>query len=93
MAKDNPKTNGQLVSTSVQVGVFTGPQLRGPFCHVGAVLVVLLIACVNVMNSNLGGRTRAKERSAGRAGPRARLMRQMLTESFLVAGQDQSLEW
>jgi len=65
LAKDNPKTNGQLVSASVQplINTFTGPQLRQTvYAMLGAVLVVLLIACVNVMNMQFGrAALRAKE--------------------------------
>src|SRR5471032_704550 len=54
----------------------------------GAVIVVLLIACVNVMNMQFGrAALRAKElaiRSALGA-TRWRLVRQMLTESLVVA--------
>ena len=91
MAKDNPKTNGQLVSASVQplLNTFTGPQLRQTvFAMLGAVLVVLLIACVNVMNMQFGrAALRAKELAIRGAlgATRWRLVRQMLTESFLVA--------
>lgn len=91
MAKDNPKTNGQLVSASVLplINAFTGPQLRQTvFAMLGAVLVVLLIACVNVMNMQFGrAALRAKELAIRGAlgATRWRLVRQMLTESFLVA--------
>jgi len=53
LAADNPKTNKQLTSASVQplLNTFTGPQLRQTvYAMLGAVIVVLLIACVNVMN-------------------------------------------
>jgi putative ABC transport system permease protein len=91
MAKDNPKTNGQLISASVQplLNTFTGPQLRQTvFAMLGAVVVVLLIACVNVMNMQFGrAALRAKELAIRGAlgATRWRLVRQMLTESFLVA--------
>ena len=91
MAKDNPKTNGQLVSASVQplINAFTGPQLRQTvFAMLGAVIIVLLIACVNVMNMQFGrAALRAKELAIRGAlgATRWRLVRQMLTESFLVA--------
>src|SRR6202790_5241067 len=90
IAKDNPKTNGQLTSANVQplLNFFTGPQLRQTvFAMLGAVIVVLLIACVNVMNMQFGrAALRAKELAIRGAlgATRWRLVRQMLTESFLV---------
>jgi predicted permease len=91
LAKDNPKTNGQLVSAAVQplVNSFTGPQLRQTvYAMLGAVIVVLLIACVNVMNMQFGrAALRARELAIRGAlgATRMRLVRQMMTESFLVA--------
>jgi len=91
LAQDNPKTNGQLVSASVQplLNTFTGPQLRQTvYAMLGAVIVVLLIACVNVMNMQFGrAALRAKELAIRGAlgATRWRLVRQMMTESFLVA--------
>jgi predicted permease len=91
LAKDNPKTNGQLVSASVQplMNTFSGPQLRQTvYAMLGAVIVVLLIACVNVMNMQFGrAALRAKELAIRGAlgATRWRLVRQMLTESLLVA--------
>jgi putative ABC transport system permease protein len=91
MATENPKTNSQLVSASVQplLNAFTGSQLRQTvFGMLAAVLVVLLIACVNVMNMQFGraalrGRELAIRGALGAT--RWRLVRQMMTESFLVA--------
>ena len=91
LAADNPKTNGQLVSASVQplLNAITGPQLRQTvYGMLGAVIIVLLIACVNVMNMQFGRvALRAKELAIRGAlgATRWRLVRQMLTESFLVA--------
>jgi putative ABC transport system permease protein len=91
MAKENPKSNGQLTSATVQPlhNTFTGPQLRQTvFAMLGAVIVVLLIACVNVMNMQFGrAALRAKELAIRGAlgATRWRLVRQMLTESFLLA--------
>ncbi|MEY2551159.1 MAG: putative transport system permease protein [Verrucomicrobiota bacterium] len=91
IAKDNPKTNEHLTSVSVQplLNSFTGPQLRGTvYAMLGAVLLVLVIACVNVMNMQFGrAALRAKELAIRGAlgATRWRLIRQMLTESFLVA--------
>lgn len=91
LAKDYPKTNGQLTTASVQplLKSFTGPQLRQMvYAMLGAVIVVLLIACVNVMNMQFGrAALRAKELAIRGAlgATRWRLVRQMLTESLLVA--------
>ena len=91
LAKEYPKTNGQLVSASVQplLNTFVGPQLRQTvYAMLGAVIVVLLIACVNVMNMQFGrAALRAKELAIRGAlgATRWRLIRQMLTESFLIA--------
>jgi predicted permease len=68
---------------------FTGPQLRQTiYAMLGAVIVVLLIACVNVMNMQFGrSALRAKELAIRGAlgATRWRIVRQMLTESLLVA--------
>ncbi len=91
LAKEYPKTNGDFTTASVQslLKSFTGPQLRQTiYAMLGAVIVVLLIACVNVMNMQFGrAALRAKELAIRGAlgATRARIVRQMLTESFLVA--------
>src|SRR5437868_14506362 len=91
IAKDNPKTNEHLTSASVQslLNSFTGPQLRQTvYAMLGAVILVLLIACVNVMNMQFGrAALRAKELAIRGAlgATRGRLVRQMLTESLVVA--------
>jgi predicted permease len=91
LAKENPKTNGQLVSAAVWPlqKSFTGPQLRQTvFAMMAAVILVLVIACVNVMNMQFARATlRARELAIRGAlgATRSRLVRQMLTESFLVA--------
>jgi predicted permease len=91
LAQDNPKTNKQFVSASVQplLKSFTGPQLRQiMYAMLGAVIVVLLIACVNVMNMQFGrAALRARELAIRGAlgATRWRIVRQMLTESFLIA--------
>jgi putative ABC transport system permease protein len=91
MATDDPKTNKELTSANVQplLNSFVGPQLRGTvYAMLGAVLLVLVIACVNVMNMQFGrAALRAKELAIRGAlgATRWRLVRQMLTESFLVA--------
>ncbi|MEO5720701.1 MAG: ABC transporter permease [Chthoniobacterales bacterium] len=91
LAKEYPKTNGDFKTASVQplLNTFTGPQLRQTiYAMLGAVIVVLLIACVNVMNMQFGrAALRAKELAIRGAlgATRTRIVRQMLTESLLVA--------
>ena len=91
IAQDNPKTNEHLISANVQplLNSFTGPQLRQLiYAMLGAVLLVLVIACVNVMNMQFGrAALRAKELAIRGAlgATRWRLVRQMMTESFLLA--------
>lgn len=91
LAAEYPKTNAQIVSAKVQplINSFTGPQLRQMvYAMLAAVIIVLLIACVNVMNMQFGrAALRAKELAIRGAlgATRGRLIRQMLTESLLVA--------
>jgi predicted permease len=91
IANDNPTTNGLLTSASVQalLNTFVGAQLRQTvYAMLGAVIVVLFIACVNVMNMQFGrAALRAKELAIRGAlgASRWRLVRQLLTESLLVA--------
>src|SRR6059058_1024062 len=91
LAEDNPKTNQNFTSASVQplLRAFTGVQLRQTvWAMLAAVILVLLIACVNVMNMQFGrAALRAKELAIRGAlgATRWRLVRQMLTESFVVA--------
>jgi putative ABC transport system permease protein len=91
LAEDNPKTNHDLTSASVQplLNTFTGVQFRQTvWAMLAAVILVLLIACVNVMNMQFGrAALRAKELAIRGAlgASRWRLVRQMLTESLLVA--------
>jgi putative ABC transport system permease protein len=91
LAQDNPKTNGTLTSASVQplLKAMTGPQTRQQaWGMLAAVILVLLIACVNVMNMQFGrAALRAKEMAIRGAlgATRWRIVRQMLTESFIVA--------
>jgi putative ABC transport system permease protein len=92
LAEDNPKTNQNYTSASVQplLKAFTGVQLRQTvWAMLAAVILVLLIACVNVMNMQFGrAALRAKELAIRGAlgATRWRLIRQMLTESLVVAG-------
>ncbi len=91
LAEDNPKTNQNFTSASVQplLNAFTGVQLRQTvWAMLVAVILVLLIACVNVMNMQFGrAALRAKELAIRGAlgATRWRLVRQMLTESLVVA--------
>ena len=91
LAEDNPKTNQNYTSASVQplLNAFTGVQLRQTvWAMLAAVILVLLIACVNVMNMQFGrAALRAKEVAIRGAlgATRWRIVRQMLTESLVVA--------
>src|SRR6058998_717295 len=91
LAKDNPKTNQNFTSASVQplLHAFTGVQFRQQvWGMLAAVILVLLIACVNVMNMQFGrAALRAKELAIRGAlgATRWRLVQQMLTESLVVA--------
>jgi predicted permease len=91
LAEDNPKTNQNFTSANVQplLNAFTGVQLRQTvWAMLAAVILVLLIACVNVMNMQFGrAALRAKELAIRGAlgATRWRLVRQMLTESLVVA--------
>ncbi|HME88285.1 MAG TPA: ABC transporter permease [Chthoniobacterales bacterium] len=91
LAEDNPKTNQNFTSASVQplLHAFTGVQFRQTvWAMLGAVILVLLIASVNVMNMQFGrAALRAKELAIRGAlgATRWRLVRQMLTESLVVA--------
>src|SRR5437667_10189612 len=91
LAEDNPKTNKNLTSASVQplLNTFTGVQFRQTvWAMLAAVILVLLIACVNVMNMQFGrAALRAKELAIRGAlgATQWRLVRQMLTESLVVA--------
>jgi putative ABC transport system permease protein len=91
LAEDNSKTNQNYTSANVQplLNAFTGVQLRQiVWAMLAAVVLVLLIACVNVMNMQFGrAALRAKELAIRGAlgATRWRLVRQMLTESLVVA--------
>src|SRR5256714_8086971 len=91
IATDNPKTNQNFTSAAVVplMRSFTGVQLRQiVWAMLGAVIVVLLIACVNGMNIQfVRAALPAKEPAIrGRLGATRRgLVRQMLTESLVVA--------
>ncbi len=90
-AKAYPDTNKQFTLGYVRplIAAFTGGQLSGLlYTMLGFCVGVLLIACVNVMNmqfarATLRGKELAVRSSLGAT--RVRLIRQMLTESLLVA--------
>src|SRR4029450_12068928 len=91
LAQDNPKTNQNFTLASVQplANSLIGVQFRQTvWAMLAAVILVLLIACVNVMNMQFGrAALRAKELAIRGAlgATRWRLVRQMLTESLVVA--------
>src|SRR5437870_2076188 len=91
LAEDNPKTNRNFTSANVQplLNAFTFVGLRQTvWAMLAAVILILLIACVNVMNMQFGrAALRAKELAIRGAlgATRWRLIRQMLTESLVVA--------
>ena len=86
-----PETNKQFNAGQVEplIKTFTPRPLRGTLLTMlGFCVGVLLIACVNVMNMQFARATlRAKELAirSSLGATRIRLMRQMLTESLLVA--------
>ncbi len=87
-----PDTNKQFNTGQVEplIKTFTPRPLRGTLLTMlGFCVGVLLIACVNVMNMQFARATlRAKELAvrSSLGATRMRLIRQMLTESLLVAG-------
>jgi predicted permease len=86
-----PDTNKQFNEGRVEplIRTYTPPALRGTLLTMlGFCLGVLLISCVNVMNMQFARATlRARELAirSSLGATRARLVRQMLTESLLVA--------
>jgi predicted permease len=86
-----PDTNRQFNTGQVQhlLDAFTPRPLRGTlWTMLGFCVGVLLIACVNVMNMQFARATlRAKELAvrSSLGASRSRLVRQMLTESLLIA--------
>jgi putative ABC transport system permease protein len=92
LAQEYPKTNQNFTSATVQplLNSIIGPQFsQTVWAMLAAVILVLLIACVNVMNMQFARvALRAKELAIRGAlgATRWRLVRQMLTESLVVAG-------
>lgn len=91
LAASYPDTNKQFNTGQVQrlLDAFTPRPLRGTlWTMLGFCVGVLLISCVNVMNMQFARATlRAKELAvrSSLGASRTRLVRQMLTESLLVA--------
>jgi putative ABC transport system permease protein len=92
LAATYPATNKQFDTGQVQtlIDAFTPRPLRGTlYTMLGFCVGVLLIACGNVMNMQFARamlRTKELAVRSSLGATSARLMRQMLTESLLIAG-------
>ncbi len=91
LAKEFPETNARFIAGQVQplIKNFTPNGLRDLlFAMLAVCALVLLLACANVMNMQFARATlRAKELAirSSLGATRSRLVRQMLTESLLLA--------
>ena len=91
LAKDYPDTNKHFSVALVQplIKAFTPRQVQGVlFFTLGVCVLILMLACANVMNMQFARATlRAKELAirSSLGATRSRLVRQMLTESLLLS--------
>jgi predicted permease len=91
IARDFPESNKNLTAVQVEpfAQAFFGPQMRQIlYVMLGAVVAVLLIACVNVMNmqfARAAGRMRDLAVCSALGASRWQLVRQLLIESFVLS--------
>ena len=88
LAADHPRTNAGVGARVIPLQARQVETVRPVLLLWGAVVFVLLIACVNVANLMLARYARRQQEFAVRAavgGGPARLLRQLLTESVVIA--------